>query len=188
MSRSSQNFPSWVPGKLNRARKREAEAEMRIPASPAHVWRVVSDVTRVAEWWPRALGGTVLGDSGLADTAQEGEMVEREDVGREQQVRLQWGRREGVVTQRVSQWEPGARYGWIVIGESVDGKELTPLTHTSVTIELHRDGPQTRVVIFGAFEPHGPKGTLALRQVVKLARSTYRKALKMLDAVFTAPQ
>lgn len=146
--------------------RREATARRLMPATPPDVWRVISDVERIEQWWPRALGGLV---------------VSGEDDGREQIVRLQWGSREGVVRQRVNRWEPGVRYGWRVLAESAGDKTLAPIAETNVTISVRHEGGQAAVEIVGVFEPVGARGGLAVRQLVKLARKSYVQALRNLD-------
>ena len=170
-TRPSDSQPS-LPSLFGRRRKREATAEMMVAASSQDVWKLVSDVGRIQEWWPRAIGG---------------EIANGEEIGREQIVRMSWGPREGKVTQKVTQWEPGARYGWRVTSEAADGKVLPPLSDTNVTVTIIREGAVSRVTIFATFNPIGPRGALALRQVMRAAKQTYRKALKNLDEQLRGP-
>lgn len=157
--------------KIRRGR-REAAATATIPALPDDVWRIVSDVERIDQWLPRCRGGMIIDGDGL---------------GREQVVRLDWGRQEGRIRQTVTEWEPGRLYGWQVISEAADDRVLPPLVNTKVLITIERDGLSgSKVTIRGAFDPVGARGVLALRQISRLARASYRKALKTLQ-VLAAP-
>ncbi|HEX9697439.1 MAG TPA: SRPBCC family protein [Actinomycetota bacterium] len=157
-----------IMSKIRRGR-RDAAATATFPAAAADVWRVVSDVERIERWWPRALGGMI---------------IDGDELGREQIVRVNWGRVEGRIRQRVIEWEPGSRYGWEVVSESAGDRVLAPLISTSVLVTVERDGVAgTRVTIRAAFDPVGARGVLALRQISRLARRSYRAALRNLRGV-----
>lgn len=155
-------------GLLTRMRRgrREPFAIATIAATPTDVWRLITDVTRIQEWWPRTL---------------DGQVAEGEGLGREQIVRLDWGREPGIVRQRVVAFEPGRRYAWRVLSEAHGDRELPPLADTTVTIRIDPEGAISKVRIDGRFDPVGARGAVALRQLSKLARRSYKGALKNLQ-------
>lgn len=148
--------------------KREVRVESTIAASPEAVWALVSDVERIQLWWPRAISGVVTGG---------------EEIGREQVVVYDWGRRKGTVQQRVTAWEPPHRYGWRVTREQHGETVLPPVVDAQITIDVARAGALARVSIFASYEPVTPRGALALRQISRLARRTFRSALKQAQKV-----
>lgn len=162
-------------GLLTRMRRgrREPFAGGTVTATPADVWRLVSDVTRIQEWWPRAL---------------DGQVAEGEGQGREQIVRLNWGREPGIVRQRVVAYEPNCRYAWRVLSEAHGDRELPPLTETTVTIRIDPENAISRVRIDGRFDPIGARGVLALRQLSRLAKRSYRQAVKNLESILAPPR
>ncbi|MHB8511135.1 MAG: SRPBCC family protein [Actinomycetota bacterium] len=160
------------PSLLFGRRRKDASADSLVTATPSDVWNLVSDPEKIHLWWPRALGGVVK--SG-------------EEIGREQIIRLDWGRREGRVTQIVHEWEPGARYGWKVAREFAGDSVLNPIATIQVSITMRPELGRTRVSIAGHFEPIGSRGLIAVRQLIRSARITYRKALRGIDSQFQRP-
>lgn len=160
--------PGAILGRLRRG-ARDASAEIVVAAPPEAVWNLVSDVEQVRRWWPRAIGGLV---------------VREDESGREQVVRLEWGRDEGRIRQRVVVWDPPRRYGWQVLSESAGERPLAPLAQIRVTVKIVAEGPLSRVSIEGDFLPAGARGALAVRQLARSAKRTYRQALKNLQDAF----
>ncbi|HVL90631.1 MAG TPA: SRPBCC family protein [Actinomycetota bacterium] len=157
-----------IMSKIRRGR-REAAATASIPAVPTDVFRVITDVENLPRWWPRV---------------KKAMLIDGDELGREQVLTLDWGRQEGTIRQKVVEWEPGRRYAWTVVSESADGRELPPLVKTRVTVTIERDGMSgSRVEIRAHFDPVGGRGVLALRQISRLARASYRKALRDLRGV-----
>ena len=143
---------------------------MTIAATPEQVWALVTDVSRIAQWWPRAVSGSV---------------IDGEGVGRTQTIELDWGRRRATVRQRVTAWEPPYRYGWRVVGERFGDRDLPPVADQQISIDVARDGPLARVAILGMYEPIGPRGAIAVRQIARLARHTFKDALHRIEAAIT---
>lgn len=168
MSDSERGNVAGIMSKIRRGR-REAAASASIPAVPEDVFRAVTDIESMPRWWPRVKAGMV---------------IDGDELGREQVVKIDWGRQEGAIRQVVTDWEPGRRYAWKVTGEAADGTDLPPLVNTRVVITIERDGTSgSRVEIRGFFDPVGGRGVLALRQISRLARGSYRKALRNLREV-----
>lgn len=162
--------PGSILGRIRRG-GRDASAEAVIVAPVQTVWNLVSDVEQVGRWWPRAIDGLVVRD---------------DDSGREQVVRLDWGSDEGRIRQRVVVWDPPRRYGWRVLSESAGDRPLQPLAQISVTVTIRAEGPLSRVSIAGDFLPAGARGALAVRQLARSAKRTYRIALRNLQEALAA--
>lgn len=161
----SSDRPAGVFSRIRRG-MRDVSVDQLVAAPAQTVWALVSDVARIAEWWPRAVSG---------------EVVEGEGLGRVQTVRLDWGRVEGVVRQAVTEYQPGARYGWTVLSEAAGDRVLPPLASTHIVVEISSERGQSRVRIRAEYLPAGVRGAVALRQLSRLARRTFRKALNNLE-------
>jgi uncharacterized protein YndB with AHSA1/START domain len=154
-------------GLFRSIQERVVTREGTVAAVPADVWRLVSDPSRVPQWWPRA---------------RLGEVVSGEEAGRLQRVVLAWGRREGVVEQQVTVWEPPRRYAWRVTREAVGGQELPHVVEVQISIEIAPHGPITKVRAVGSYRPLGTQGVVASRQRSKLARKTFARAIRNVEA------
>jgi uncharacterized protein YndB with AHSA1/START domain len=138
-----------------------------VAASPTDVWNLITDITRIDEWWPRATGG---------------EIIEGEAVGRRQRVLMDWGRQTGMIEQVVTQWNRPRTYGWHVTKEvSTTKGELPPLADIQVVIEIIPQGPISLVRITGDYKPAGLARIPALRQMGRHAKIAYKRALKQLE-------
>lgn len=138
-----------------------------VAAAPIDVWNLLTDVSRIAEWWPRATTG---------------EVVEGEETGRRQRILLDWGRQTGMTEQVVTHWDRPRLYGWHVAREvSTTKGELPPLADVQVTIEIVPQGPISLVRITGEFRPASIGRIPAIRELSRQAKATYRKALKRLE-------
>lgn len=150
--------------------KSAVSRDRAIIATPRDVWAVVSDVSRAPQWWPRA---------------KRGEVLDGEGAGRRQRLILNWGRNDGIVEQKVTEWDPPRRYAWRVESEAAGDRPLPPLGRATVLIEVLPEGATSRVRITGSWEATSARGFAALRQLVRAARVTYGKALKNLDRLLS---
>jgi hypothetical protein len=148
------------------AEARTVTHDAQIAASPSEVWNLVTDVTRINHWWPRATGG---------------EVIDGEGVGRRQRVLIDWGRQTGMIEQTVVQWDSPRTYAWHVTKESTSKGELPPLADVQIVVEIRPRGAISLVRITGEYRPAGVGRIPALRQMTKHAKAVYKRALSQLE-------
>ncbi|WP_018686897.1 SRPBCC family protein [Actinokineospora enzanensis] len=109
----------------------EVSRSGRIPAPIDHVWAVVSDASRVPDWFSFADRTEVRSGSG------PGEL--RTQHGR-------WGRRRSEIDQEIVEYEPPRLLVWKHTAERLDGKPTSSYATSSVfRIELAAVGEETDV-------------------------------------------
>jgi uncharacterized protein YndB with AHSA1/START domain len=148
--------------------------EAQVAASPNEVWNLVTDVTRIAEWWPRATGG---------------EIIEGEETGRRQRVLVDWGRQTGMIEQTVVRWNPPRAYAWHVTKETSTAKgALPPLADVLILVEIIPRSGVSLVRITGELRPAGVGRIPALRQMARHAKIAYKRAVKQLEQALLSPR
>ena len=122
----------------------------RLIVVPADVlWHIVEPAENLAAWLPLCERCEPLGGEGL---------------GRRQRMHVRWGRRAGVIDQVVTDYVPGSRIGWRHVEETLDGKPAPRISSdVTVRIELHAEGPGTRVVLRSSNTPANAFGGVILR-------------------------
>ena len=104
----------------------EGEAEAVVPASPAQVWAVLTDVTRVGEW------------SHECHTAQWDDGTDRPRVGATFRGSNRTGRNRWTRVCTVTECVPGVRFAYVTSGG-------VPPDSTAWTFVLTAEGPGTRI-------------------------------------------
>ena len=117
----------------------EIVEERQIAASPEHVWKVVDDTGRMAEWFT---------------FAERMEVLEGEGLGRRQRLHGRWGTKRSEIDQTIVEHEPGRVLAWRHDAERLDGKPAPRFAKETIfTIALEPDGPGTRVRMVSRQEP-----------------------------------
>ncbi|CAM4010035.1 zinc-binding dehydrogenase [Kibdelosporangium persicum] len=124
----------------------ELSAEIRVDATPAEVYAVVSDLPRSAEWSPECRGGEwISGEPGQAGSVFRGENLRSEEV-------VAWAplvRGTWHTECRVVAAEPGRTFRWMMLSyagedqESVWGFDIRPEGTGSVLTHHFRMGKAT---------------------------------------------
>lgn len=99
----------------------EVMRERRVDASPEALWPLVSEPTRLSEWFT------------FADSA---EVLDGEGLGRRQQIHGHWGKKRSEIDQVVTQWTPPAALAWRHEAERLDGKPA-PRFAKSTELSIH---------------------------------------------------
>jgi uncharacterized protein YndB with AHSA1/START domain len=100
--------------------------EIAIDASPAQVWAVVADSTLLPEWAPpvRAVSDVTEGPEGIGTTRI---------------CQVEFGGREGTMTERCVEFDPPLRAGYVVDDDSLGFGRMFADYGFTITIE---DGPE----------------------------------------------
>ena len=98
----------------------ELDARIRISASPAEIYSVVSDLTRSKEWSPECMGGQwTHGEPSAVGSVFRGENLRSQDVvGWAPLVRGTW-----YTESRVVAAEPGRTFRWMMLTHAREDQE-----------------------------------------------------------------
>lgn len=125
------------------------ERSAEVPAGPEEVWRLVDDVSSLAQWF--AFG-------------ERFEVTEGTGKGRRQTMYGKWGKKSSEIDQRVVDYDPLRLFGWVHEAERLDGKpapKFAASTHFTVRLEPVTGG--TRVTLRSDQEPAGALKGLVMR-------------------------
>lgn len=118
----------------------EVTRERRVNASAEELWPLVSEPSRLAEWFT---------------FAESAEVLDGEGLGRRQRLHGHWGKKRSEVDQVVTEWSPPTGLAWRHEGERLDGKpapRFASSTELSITLEPSECG-YSRVRLRSRQEP-----------------------------------
>jgi uncharacterized protein YndB with AHSA1/START domain len=150
----------------------EIARERTIPVPAARVWEVVSEATRLPDWYARAARAEVLEGSGL---------------GRRQRLHSQWQGQDSEVDQLITAFEPERLLEWRHEAERLGGQPAPRFaSETVVRIELKADGSDaTRMVVRSRQRPADPEKELAMRGNSEYLGKMLETSLERLERLVT---
>lgn len=123
--------------------------EQLIPAPAAHVWPLVDDPARMAQWFA------------FADRM---ELIEGTGLGRRQRLYGHWGSKRSEIDQQIIAYDPPTRLAWRHEAERLDGKPAPKFAAETVfTVELVPSNDATLVRLSSAQRPAGLFQGLVMR-------------------------
>jgi uncharacterized protein YndB with AHSA1/START domain len=146
----------------------ENERERTIAAPAARIWEVVSEASRLPEWYARSGKVEVLAGAGL---------------GRRQRVTSSWHGQESEIDQVVTAFEPGRLLEWRHESERLGGKPAPRFAlETVLTIKLEAVGPEsTRVLIESRQRPADAEKEKAMRDNSDYLGKMFETSLERLE-------
>lgn len=146
--------------------RHEVHAEIAVRAKPHHVFHVLSDTARIAEWMPNVTNAK-------NDGAKKG-------VGAERIVELRLHNHEITSVQRITAHSVGRQFAWEHVEDTVDGKRFDMIHDIGSRFELAPDGAGTKVVAVAHFTPKGIRARLAVPLISHEIKKEMRSALENL--------
>ncbi|MBI2077882.1 MAG: SRPBCC family protein [Euryarchaeota archaeon] len=128
--------------------RHEITVEDVIGASPAGVFKVIADPTKIDKWLPNVASAKHLND--------------KKHVGAERQITMRIHNIPISSHQVVTEYEPGKRFAWVHTKDVVEGEPFDMLQDIGTIFELTAKGKKTHVKATAHFSPNGFKARVAV--------------------------
>jgi uncharacterized protein YndB with AHSA1/START domain len=152
--------------------RHEIQAQITIHASPDHVFKLASDTARTKDWLPNITSAKNHGT--------------KKGVGAERDVQLKFHNYEIQSRQRITDHEPGKKFGWLHIEDKVDGEPFDLLDDIGTVLNFEPSGKKTQVHAVAHFKPRGLKARLAVPFIQKDIEKQMQIALENLKRICEA--
>jgi uncharacterized membrane protein len=150
----------------------EVKADILIHAGPAHVFGIIADVARAPQWRPHVVEAHNKG--------------RKAGLGAERILSIRFGSTDIVSHQRLVAFEPGARFGWSHLGDTVNGKRFDMVEDVGTDIRLAAKGRQTLVRATAHFRPRGIRAMLGARLFAAEIKEQMDESLQRLKGLAEA--
>ncbi|HLE47168.1 MAG TPA: SRPBCC family protein [Candidatus Thermoplasmatota archaeon] len=146
--------------------RHEIAVEAAIDASPAAVFKVLADPTKIEQWLPNVTSVHHLND--------------KKHVGAERQIKIRIYNIPISSHQVITEYEPGKRFAWVHTHDIVEGEPFEMLQDIGTIFELKGRGNKTNLTATAHFTPNGLKARLAVPLIASDIKKQMRSALENL--------
>ncbi|HLE48100.1 MAG TPA: SRPBCC family protein [Candidatus Thermoplasmatota archaeon] len=144
--------------------RHEITVETVVSATPAEVFKVIADPSKVEKWLPNVTSAKHLND--------------KKHVGAERQITMRIHNIPIASHQVVTEYEPGKRFAWVHTKDMVEGEPFTMLQDIGTIFDLAAKGKKTHVTATAHFTPNGFKARLAVPLVSGDIKKQMQSALE----------